>query len=685
VDLTASILGIIGLLLVGSVISAMMARARRACAWTSFIVTAVAMVWLIMLAMERLLSPSAAAPVSLLHLPILNSDFAIGIDGLSAIFLALIGTLGLLSALYSIGYITDRHYERESLVRYYPFFFFFLIGMIGVTVAWDLFLFLICWEVMTLASYVLVVFEGANRVSLRAGFKYFVITHIGTACLIAAFLVLRHWGGSFGFDRARQALGAIEESRPLLIHAVLLLMFIGFGTKSAIFPLGDWLPDAHPAAPSPISCLLSGVMIKLGVYGLLRMFVAIAPPAHAITIWGGIIAFFGALSLFVGTMEALTQHDSKRLLAFHSMGQMGYIFLGIGIGMAFLRVSPAISAVGFIGGIFHLINHACFKGLLFLNAGSALIRAGTRELDHLGGLAHRMPITAVTAVIASFAIAGIPPLNGFASKWLLYQTSLFAGLELPIYLLFGIVALFISAVTLASFVKFLGTIYFGQPSANVTARIARGEIREVPATMVWPQAVLAAGCVILGIFPAFAMGAAHRAIVAMRPHLFPAFGLLFSSPPGIQLNLGEGVVGSFNPVLFLAVFAGCTLIPIMIYRSSRAGVRQVEPWVCGEIHRPEEIRVPAIGFYLTFRTLVAPVVGRARATGFYPRWPRPRAAWLRGLRRAFDFDFIYRSIVSALMKSFEWVSRSHVGYPQVYVLWMAAGLVIAAVLLYTLP
>jgi len=684
VDMTASILGIVGLLLAGGILSVLTARRRSACAWTSFVFIGAASVWLIVLAAIALTEEKHAPGTSIFHVAILNSDLIVSIDSLSAIFLGIIGVLGFASALYSVGYITDRHYERESLLRYYPFYFFFLIGMIGVTVVWDLFFFLVCWELMTLASYFLVVFEGANRVSLRAGFKYFVITHIGTACLIAAFLVLRHWGGSFGFAGARQAFGALEGSRPLLLHAVLLLLFIGFGTKAAIFPLGDWLPDAHPAAPSPISCLLSGVMIKLGVYGLIRLFFAIAPSSHTITIWGGIIAFFGALSLFVGTMEALSQHDSKRLLAFHSMGQMGYIFLGVGIGIAFLRISPALSAAGFIGGIFHLINHACFKGLLFLNAGSALIRAGTRELDRLGGLSKFMPLTAVTAVIASFAIAGVPPLNGFASKWLIYQTCLFAGLEIPVYLLFGIAALFISTVTLASFVKFLSAIYFGQPSANAAEKIAKGEIREVPATMGIAQVALAAACVFLGIFPALAMGAAHRAIAGLRPGFFPSYAAMFSGPFGIRLNVGEGVTGMFNPLVILAAFAVCTLIPIAIYRSARSPVRQVEPWLCGEIHRPDEIRVPAGGFYLTFRALTSPVVGRMKASGFYPRWPQLHVRWLRGLRRAFDFDFVYRAVVSAVMRSFSWVSRAHVGYPQVYVLWMAAGLVVAAILLYAL-
>ncbi len=684
-DLTSNILGIVGLLLLGCALSVATYRRRRACAWLSFAFIAVPSVWLIALAASVIVGSRAAVPGgSIFHFPILNSDVVVACDPLSAIFLAIIGVLALLSSLYSVGYITDRHYEKESLLRYYPFFFFFLVGMIGVTVAWDLFFFLLCWEVMTLASYFLVVFEGENRVSLRAGFKYFVITHIGTACLIAAFLILRHWGGTFAFAGARQALGSLEGSRPLLLHAVLFLLFIGFGTKAAIFPLGDWLPDAHPAAPSPISCLLAGVMIKLGVYGILRLFLALAPPSHAITIWGGIIAFFGALSLFVGTMEALAQHDSKRLLAFHSMGQMGYIWLGVGIGLAFLRISPALSAAGFIAGIFHVVNHACFKGLLFLNAGSALIRAGTRELDRLGGLSRLMPLTALTAVIASFAISGVPPLNGFASKWLLYQTSLFAGLQLPAFLLFGMAALFISAVTLASFIKFLATIFFGQPSAHVSEKIEKGEVREVPATMTIAQVALAVSCVALGVFPALAMGPAHRALNLIRPNLFPSYAALFSGPIGIHLNIGEGVTGTLNPFAILIAFAICTLIPIVIYRSARGKERVVEPWACGELHRPDEIRVPAAGFYLTFRALASPVVGRAKAAGFYPRWPRFHARWLRGLRVAFDFDYVYRTIVAVLMRTFGWVSRAHVGYPQVYVLWMAVGLVLAVVLLYTL-
>jgi hydrogenase-4 component B len=684
-DMTGGILGVLILLLAGAIVSGLLARRRSTCAWVSFAWIAIVSVWIVVIAVQALTGGARAPGEPLFRIPGLNTALVFGIDPLSAIFLIVIALLAVVSALYSVGYITNPHYGRENLVRYYPFFFVFLMGMVGVVVSWDLFAFLVFWEVMTLASYFLVVFETDNPTSLRAGFKYFVMTHIATACLIAAFLVLRLKGGGFGFEQGRGALIALESAKPLLLHGVLLLMFVGFGTKAAIFPLGDWLPDAHPAAPSPISCLLSGVMIKLGVYGLLRVFFWMAPSAHSYALWGGIIAFFGAVSLFVGTMEALAQHDAKRLLAFHSMGQMGYIFLGIGIGIAFLRISPALSAAGFIGGLYHLVNHACFKGLLFLNAGSALIRGGTREIDQLGGLAKYMPVTAVTAIIASFAIAGVPPMNGFGSKWLIYQASLFSGLQSPVFLLYGIAALFISAVTLASFVKFLGAIFYGQPSANIVRRSEQG-LSDVPRTMSVAQILLALPCVLFGVVPWLVVGAAHRAIAAARPGLFPDYAALFSGRPlGINLNVGEGTTGGWNPLPILIAFAVCFLVPLAIYRGAGSRVREVRPWNCGEEHRPDEIRVPASGYYGTFRSLMAPVVGRMRASGFYPKWPRLHGRGFGAIRPIFDFDYVYRSVVAALMKVFGWFSHVQVGYPQVYVLWMAAGLVVAMVLLFTLP
>lgn len=685
-DVSNNIIWIMVLLLAGAALSTFMSRWRKLVGWTSFFILSAALIWILYLVALSWLGKLPSPGNPLFHIPILNSNLVFGMDGISSIFLVIIAVLGILSSLYSIDYIAHRYYKEESLARYYPFLFLFILGMIGTTTSWDLFFFLIFWELMTLSSYFLVIFEKEKKVNLRAGFKYFVMTHIGTACLIASFILLRLIGSSFGFEDSREALGSLDTSRPGLLHLVLLLMFVGFGTKAAIFPLGDWLPDAHPAAPSAISALLSGVMIKMGVYGIVRCFLWMGPFSHSLTIWGGIIAFFGVLSLFICTMEALAQNDSKRLLAFSSIGQMGYIFLGIGIGIAFLRISPVLSAAGLIGGLYHLLNHASFKGLLFLNAGSVLIRAGTRELDMLGGLWKFMPLTAFTAIIGSLSIAGVPPLNGFGSKWLIYQVSLFSGLQAPIYLVYGIAAIFISAVTLAYFMKFLGAIFFGQPSSNVLEISKKEQITDVPMTMRVAQMSLAIICIGLGIIPMLPISAAHYAVSTARPDLFPGVDLLFSgSFLGLKLNVGEGLTGIWNPVAMSVAFAICFLIPLGIYMGARAPKREVEPWVCGEVHDLDEIRYKAVGFYLTFRTLSAPGLGRFKTTGFYPRWPIPRAGWLRAVRHAFDFDYLYYAMVRGLMKLFDWFSLAHVGYPQVYVLWMVLGLVIAILLLYLLP
>ena len=200
------------------------------------------------------------------------------------------------------------------------------------------------------------------------------------------------------------------------------------------------------------------------------------------------------------------------------------------------------------------------------------------------------------------------------------------------------------------------------------------------------QVILAVACIVLGVVPWLVLHAAHRAIAAARPELFPPFATLFSGRPmGININVGEGTTGNWNAIPILLAFAACMLLPLLIYRSARSKVRTVSPWSCGEEHRPDEIRHTASGYYGTFRALTAPVLGKWRATGFYPRWPRLRALGLGAIRPVFDFDYVYRGVVGALMKGFGWFSHVQVGYPQVYVLWMAAGLVVAMVLLFTLP
>lgn len=673
------ILGVFG---AGAFLTAVTSPLRRLTAWLGFIFAFCGSLFCLVVATRAFYAPAIEQGHSYLPLPVVNAAFQIQVDELSALFLIIIGLLGICTSLYSVGYITHDYYKEEHLVRYYPFLMFFLAGMVGVVTCWDMFYFLVFWEVMTLASYVLVIYEKSNPISLRAGLKYFVMTHIGTTGIVCGVIIVWLFCRSFNFESLKVGMEMLYTERPSLLHLVLLLLFVGFATKAALFPFGDWLPDAHPAAPSAISSLLSGVMIKMGVYGILRTFVWMMPSSHHLSTWGFVVALFGTVSLFICTVAALIQNDSKRMLAYSSMGQMGYICLGIGIGMGFMRISPGLSALGFIAGLYHLINHACFKGLLFLNAGSVLIRTGTRNMGTLGGLWRFMPTTAFTTLIAALAISGVPPMNGFVSKWLIYNASIMGGLQVPIYLACCIAAVFISTVTLAYSIKLMG-IFISMPSKLVSQ--LEKELREVDWTMVVPQVVLALICIALGLFPNLVLPVVYRAVNALRPDFMPPFDSLFVwMPLSVGISVGEGVTGAFSPLVYLLAFLVCMLIPFALYKLAGAKVRYASPWACGELHSSEELRYRVESFYTPFRGFLSFRVGRKRVTSLYPTLPKPRAPWVAKMRIIFEVDRLYEAVIRVGAKACEWFSTTHAGIPQLYVLWMAIGILFAIALLYLL-
>ncbi|MCS7252857.1 MAG: proton-conducting transporter membrane subunit [Armatimonadota bacterium] len=674
---------LLGIFLIGAFLTAVTSSMRRLTAWMGFVFAFLGSGLCIALAANTLYALTVEAGRSYLTLPILNASFQIRVDALSSLFLIIIGLLGMCVALYSVGYITHERYSDEHLIRYYPFLMFFLAGMVGVVVTWDMFYFLVFWEVMTLASYVLVVFEKRDPTVLRAGLKYFVMTHVGTTCIVTGVIIIWLWCKALSFDSLKVGMDILSSERPRLLHIVLLMLFVGFATKAALFPFGDWLPDAHPAAPSAISSLLSGVMIKMGIYGMLRTFVWMMPSSPHLSIWGLIIAFFGALTLVVCSTAGLFQNDSKRLLAFSSMSQIGYICVGIGVGIGFLRISPAISTLGFIAGLYHVFNHACMKGLLFLNAGSVLIRSGKRDMNLLGGLWRFMPTTALTALIASLAISGIPPLNGFVSKWMIYHASIMSGLQAPVYLAFSVAAIFISVITLAMFAKFMGAIFIGLPSKLVSQ--IEGKLSEVDWTMTIPQVVLAIMCVVLGLFPGQVVLIVHRAVEAMRPEFVTPINALFPDLPlSIGICVGEGISGAFSPLIFVLALLMCMLIPYALYKLSGTSVRVALPWACGEPHSYEELRYRSSRFYLPFQRFMSFRIGQKRITTLYPTLPKPKAPWLTKLSILFDVDRLYEAVIRVCAKACEWFSATHAGVPQLYVLWMVAGVVIAILLLYLL-
>jgi len=650
------------ILIVGSLASLLFAHRRKLCGWVSFAFVCASSVYTGLAVVGA--CTVASGEHTILSLPQLGSRLTLRVDPLSAIFLAIVAVIALLSTLYSVRYM--EHYSHDRVAKFFPILLLCIASMTGVLVCTDFLFFLIFWESMTLTSYFLVTFESENAASQRAGLKYFIITHGATLCMAAAALLLWRTSGSFSFDAIRQTLSAMLTTRPFLANAIIFLFFLGFATKAGLLPMGDWLPDAHPVAPSGMSATLSGALVKLGIYGLVRLFCSFLVVSPSLRIWGIILALAGTGSLFVGTLTALRQTDTKRLMAFHTIGQIGYICLGLGVGAYCLDMYPALAPIALAGAILHAVNHACFKSCLFLGAGSVLYRTGERDMDKLGGLAAFMPYTTGTTAIASLSIAGVPPLNGFTSKWLIVAGCLLTGMRFPLFLVLGLIALFISLATLASFLKVLGAVFLGRADENLG-------IKEVPISMVVPQVVLAALCVLLGIFPQPVLRVVGHAIEGVTAT--PVAAVDASRMWG-GIFLTDGLpVAFWSPLAILATLAVLALLSYGIQRVGGARTRSVPVWYCGEEHAPAAVRYPASSFYLPFKHAFQGIYPSGKV--HVPRFPAP-------LRRALDFDrWLYKPTVKVVDTAADRISRTHVGILQIYLLWIVIGaIVVTGILLW---
>lgn len=649
------------ILVVGSLVSLLLARRRKLCGWVSFAFVGAASLstWL------GVAGAFAGVPCehTVLSLPQLGSHLALRVDPLSAIFLAIVALVAVMSTLYSVRYM--EHYVRDKVAKFFPVLLLCVASMTGVLVSSDFLFFLVFWESMTLTSYFLVTFESESAASQRAGLKYFIITHGATLCMVAAALLLWRASGSFSFEAIRQTLSELLNTRPFLAHLLVFLFFLGFATKAGILPMGDWLPDAHPVAPSGMSAALSGVLVKLGIYGLVRLFCSLLDASPSLRFWGIFLALAGTGSLFVGNLTAVRQTDTKRLMAFSTIAQIGYICLGLGAGVYCLHMYPALAPIALAGALFHTVNHACFKSCLFLGAGSVLYRTGKRDMDKLGGLASFMPYTTGTTAIASLSIAGVPPFNGFASKWLIIAGCILVGMRFPLFLVLGLIALFISLATLASFLSVLGSVFLGRGEESV-------KVEDVPVSMVVPQVVLAALCILLGIFPQLVLRFIGHAIESVTA--IPASGVVASRIWGGLLLTDGTPVAFWSPLAVLAALAILALICYGIQRAGGAQVRTVPVWYCGEEHASAAVRYPASSFYLPFKQVFQGIYPSGRVQA--PKFPAP-------IRRLLDFDrWLYTPTVKVVETAADQVSRTHVGTPQIYLLWIVIGaIVVAAILL----
>jgi hydrogenase-4 component B len=503
------------------------------------------------------------------------SGFAFGyaLAPLSAWFLVVLAALAIPAALYSTGYLP--HALPPVRVAFVGVAFNVLLGAVeAVFIADGVVGFLFAWELMTLSTAALVATEHETASHRRAAFVYLAMSHVGTGCLVAGFLVLTSLAGSPAFPAVLSGGVAAGGLRDVLFA----VFFIGFGVKAGMVPLHVWLPEAHPAAPSSVSALMSGVLIKTGVYGLFRVCAfGLGAPRWD---WGVAFALVGCLSALLGVLYALAQNDIKRLLAYSTIENAGLILLGLGAGMMALSSGRGeLAAVGIAASLYHVLNHAVFKGLLFLGAGGVVMATGTRRIEELGGLARRMPWTALFFLVGAAAISGLPLLNGFASEWLLFQ-ALLQGFQATltlsrlIYPVAGALLALTTALAAACFVKAFGVTFLALPRSEAAAGA-----RESPRTMLLPQAFLASACLLLGLFPGFVLQALGR-VAASLPGVRPAPEMarsVFTVAPG------PGHFDHLAPVLLaLAVLLAAALAGALSLAPGFR-VRHAPTWGCGGV------------------------------------------------------------------------------------------------------
>ena len=542
-------------------------------------------------------------PTEVLTLPIglpwLGAHFRL--DALSAFFLVVVNLGGAAASLYALGYGKHEHAPQRVL----PFYPLFLAGMNLVTIADDAFTFLFTWEFMSLSSWALVMAHDQLRENVRAGYVYLVMASFGTLALLLAFGLLAGPEGQYAFD-------AIRESHPsaALTALVLILVLIGTGSKAGLVPLHAWLPLAHPAAPSHVSGLLSGVMTKVAVYAFVRIvFDLLGNPEWW---WSMLVLALAGITCVMGVLYALMQHDLKRLLAYHTVENIGIIFIGLGLALGFQVYGLSwAAALAFTAALLHVLNHSLFKNLLFLGSGAVLGATGERDMEHLGGLIHKMPLTAFTFLVGCIAISALPPLNGFVSEWLTFQAILQSpqlpswGLRFLIPAVGALLALS-AALAAACFVKAFGITFLGRPRTEAAKRAHEADNFSLTAMF-----GLAALCLIAGILPGFFIDALAPVANAMVGASMP----LQRDVPFLSIVPIAEARSSYNGLLiflFMLLAAGAAVVAIHRLASNR--LRRGPAWDCGYPDPSTKTQYSASSFAQPIRRVFGTLVFRARET-----------------------------------------------------------------------
>jgi hydrogenase-4 component B len=557
------------------------------------------------IALFHLVGGSTATPELELPMgvPWIGAHFRL--DALGAFFLVVVNLGGAAASLYGLGY----HRHETAPNRVLPFFPAFLAAMNLVPLADDAFTFLLAWEFMSLVSWALVMTHHLERENARAGYIYLVMANFGTLALLLAFGLLAGEEGHYGFVAIRSG-----QHTTWISALVLTLTLLGAGSKAGIVPLHVWLPLAHPAAPSHVSALLSGVMTKIAVYGFIRIiFDLLGQPSW----WSSMaVLLLGGVTAVMGVLYALMQHDLKRLLAYHTVENIGIIFIGIGLALGFqangMRLPAALSLTA---ALFHVLNHSLFKSLLFFGAGAVLVATGQRNMEQLGGLVHRMPYTSFTFLLGCAAISALPPLNGFVSEWLIFQAMLQSpdlpqwGLKLLVPAVGGMLALS-AALAATCFVKAYGISFLGRPRSDA-ARIAQ----EVDGFSLATMFLLSGLCLLAGVLPGFVTDGLAPVTVSLLAERMP----VQSAMPWLSIVPIAATRSSYNGLLvfaFIATSAG--LAAYVIHRFASRALRRAPAWDCGFPDPSPATQYTAGSFAQPIRRVFGSVVFRAREQVYIP-------------------------------------------------------------------
>ncbi|MBF0571020.1 MAG: hydrogenase [Candidatus Omnitrophica bacterium] len=583
------------------------------------------------------------------HLPLF--EFYIGIDFLSAFFLLLFFIVSLSAGIYAYGYLREYTGQRNVGVHL-ALYHLLMIVIILVLVAKNAVLFLAAWELMTVVSYFLITFYNESEQVRKAGYIYLIATHVGVFCLVLMFLIMGVKAGSMNFDQMR------ATPFPLGLASLLfMLAFIGFGIKAGFMPFHIWLPYAHPAAPSYISALLSGVVIKVGIYGLMRAMAIVKD----FPLWCGVLLLImAAVSGVGGVLYALGQHEIKKLLAYHSIENIGIIALGLGIGMiGHAYHQDTVALLGYAAALLHTFNHAIFKGLLFLSAGSVIHSTHTGDMEHMGGLFKRLPWSGHLFLIGSLSICGLPLFNGFISEWLVFRSLLEGVFHFDIFgIIFSsmaIVALsLIGGLAALCFAKAFGVIFLGNNRSSEEHHYQEGDL-----IMRGPMILLAVICLWVGLFPANMVYYAFQGTQAATGMLIPDV-------------LIEAIIGPLLMVTKVISFGGLIFVGLSLLRKFLIlgyPMKLTETWVCGYANVTARMQYTSSSFakpiLKIFRTILYFKIETVRPKGYFPVQARLSSS-VKDVSEYLLFRPIF-FIIKRFSRRFKWIQSGHT---QIYILYI---------------